>query len=58
MNINNRKIWQVAAGDGERAYHDLLIAHLRQKPLLRPVANPATPHAATVVQNTPNNPVP
>jgi hypothetical protein len=25
MNINNRKIWQVAAGDGERAYHDLLI---------------------------------
>lgn len=25
MNINNRRIWQVAAGDGERAYHDLLI---------------------------------
>ena len=32
-------------------------AHSCQKPLLRPIANPATPHAATVVQNTSNNPV-
>jgi len=25
MDIKSRRIWQVAAGDGERAYHDLLI---------------------------------